>query len=124
MRRYRREHPEYGKGRITYDRYDTIEVKTQTLSRYGKEGRAQCCWDGCQIDDVDMLSLDHVADNGAKHRREMVSGTGGKYRCDGGVNLYRLLRRTGFPEGFQTLCHNHQWKKEILRRRRIRIETK
>jgi len=27
------------------------------------------------------------------------------------------LKRDGYPEGLQTLCHNHQWKKEILRRR-------
>jgi hypothetical protein len=32
------------------------------------------------------------------------------------VNLTGKLRREGYPAGSQTLRHNHQWKKEILRR--------
>ncbi len=59
--------------------------------------------------DVGRLKIDHVDNTGAQERK--------KDRTHAGMTLYAILKRTGFPEGFQTLCHNHQWKKEILRRR-------
>lgn len=53
-----------------------------------------------------MLSLDHVHNNGADHRR----GSG----CNFGIILYRKLRRAGYPLGYQTMCFNHQWKKQLM----------
>jgi hypothetical protein len=67
------------------------------------------------VTDVDMLSLDHVHNDGSAARK--------KNRNDAGVNLYRRLKVAGFPEGFQTLCHNHQWKKEMMRRRGEYVEN-
>lgn len=58
------------------------------------------------IFDIDMLTVDN---NGAQDRL-----TGRGYT---GVALYGLLKREGFPLGFQTLCCNHQNKKELERRR-------
>lgn len=83
------------------------QVKLEVLSYYGKEGRLQCCWPDCGVIDPDMLSLDHVNNDGQIDRKQ------GK----GGIKLYRVLRTEGYRPGFQTLCHNHQWKKEIMRRR-------
>jgi hypothetical protein len=57
-----------------------------------------------------MLSLDHIQSDGAEHRREIP----------GPMEIYLFCKKNGIPEGFQTLCHNHQWKKEILRRREQR----
>jgi len=57
-----------------------------------------------------MLSLDHVNNNGAEHRKELGIN-------NSGVQIYGVVKRAGFPEGFQTLCCNHQMKKELLRRR-------
>jgi len=86
--------------------------KLRVLSHYGKERNAQCCWEGCEVLDLDMLSLDHVNNDGAKDRN--IRGSGHM--------LYASVEKEGFPEGFQTLCHNHQWKKEITRRREARRE--
>ena len=86
------------------------DEKLAALTHYGKEGFLQCCWSGCDVTDVDMLSLDHIENDGAEHRRE--SGN------NGGHKMYRMLRQQGYPDGFQTLCMNHQTKKELLRRRR------
>ena len=36
---------------------------------------------------------------------------------------YKARRKAGFPDGFQTLCHNHQWKKELMRRREQREQN-
>lgn len=83
-----------------------IEQKILVLSHYGANGILQCCWPGCDVIDVDLLTLDHVDDCGALHRKETERG--------GGHDTYVLLKQEGFPPGYQTLCWNHQWKKRIL----------
>lgn len=85
------------------------DAKLEALSHYGKDGKLQCCWPDCNITDIDMLNLDHVNDDGAEDRKQ-CSGAGG-------MNLCIRLRKQGYPSGYQTLCANHNWKKEIMRRR-------
>jgi hypothetical protein len=83
-------------------------IKLEILTHYSKGGKPACCWPDCTITDLDMLTLDHVSDDGAKHRRETrIIGS----------NMYARLKREGWPPGFQTLCGGHQLKKELLRRR-------
>lgn len=85
------------------------ERKTKVLTHYGKNGNLECCWEGCEVTDLDMLTLDHVENNGADHRKQYTkTGRGG------GAVLYDALIRQGFPKGFQTLCANHNLKKHIL----------
>ena len=84
------------------------EMKLAALAVYGPGGEVRCSWAGCNITDPDMLSLDHCNDDGSQHRKQ----TGQR----GGFAVYMLLKREGYPPICQTLCHNHQWKKEILRR--------
>jgi hypothetical protein len=86
-------------------------LKTELLTHYGG-GQLRCCWDNCPITDIDMLTIDHVDNSGAEHRRQ--AGSYGK-----ATKLYANLKKRGFPSGFQTLCANHQIKKEILRKREI-----
>lgn len=88
-------------------RKSNVQLKLEVLSQYGPNKHLMCAWPDCTVTDIDMLSLDHINDNGAEHRRQYAPGYG----------VYRELRREGYPEGYQTLCHNHNWKKEILRRR-------
>ena len=83
-------------------------LKVRVLSRYGKNGKPLCAWRGCFVSDLDCLTLDHIHDDGKKHRDKGFKG---------GINGYRELERAGYPAGFQTLCANHQLKKENLRRR-------
>ncbi len=86
-----------------------VQVKSDVLSHYGKDGTLCCCWPGCTECDPDILTLDHVENNGATHRKEIGGLTG--------MRMYPKLRKANYPPGFQTLCANHQLKKEILRRR-------
>lgn len=86
------------------------QLKLDVLSHYGPEGKLQCAWPECPVIDIDMLSLDHVKNDGAKDRQNGARG-------GGGCPLYDRVRKAGYPDGFQTLCHNHQWKKELMRRR-------
>lgn len=74
-------------------------------------GECKCSWEVCVVCDLDMLSLDHINNDGAEEKR---NGRGS------GRGLYTKLKKAGFPEGFQTLCQNHQWKKENVRRREQR----
>jgi hypothetical protein len=90
--------------------------KIRVLAHYSGKGTVQCAWEGCTVCDLDMLSIDHVNNDGAKDR-------GSSDRRRTGSALYLALEKEGYPEGFQTLCHNHQWKKEIVRRRELRIRT-
>jgi len=91
-------------------RKSRAKTKLEILTHYGKDGFAQCCWNGCAVDDVDMLTIDHVNDDGAAKRKD---GTHAR-----GFSFYVQLRMDGYPEGYQTLCANHQLKKEVLRKRR------
>src|ERR1035437_8470913 len=89
--------------------------KIEALTHYGKNGTLACCWEGCTVNDVDMLSLDHVKNDGAEHRRKLVgnrSSFSGK-----GKDIYQWAICQGFPEGFQTLCMNHQFKKQRIKNR-------
>ena len=46
-----------------------------------------------------FLSIDHVNDDGAEHRK-LLGGN------SAGVKLYQWLKAKGYPEGFQVLCLN------------------
>lgn len=87
--------------------------KLETLTHYGKNGALQCCGEGCSIVDIDMLTLDHIDNNGAAHR---------KVGFTSGAKGFNRLKKIGYPQGFQTLCWNHQWKKEIARLKQRRQE--
>lgn len=87
--------------------------KIEVLTHYGN-GELRCVWSECNIIDVDMLTLDHVNNDGAEHRKQLGHNKVG--------HLYRLLKNAGYPEGYQTLCWNHQLKKEFERKRIMREE--
>jgi hypothetical protein len=92
-------------------------LKIEVLTQYSPNKVLGCCWMDCNIHDVDMLSLDHIENNGAKERREQYGDNKGF--SGGSTRVYSRVKREGFPEGFQTLCMNHQWKKEIERLRSL-----
>ena len=94
------------------------KIKRKVYTHYGKHGKMQCCWKGCTICDIDMLSIDHIKDDGAEHRRQM---SGNRVAFSGKV-LYQWLISQGFPEGFQTLCMNHQVKKQRIKSRAERLD--
>lgn len=105
----RRESPGYETKKRSASRLYNQRVKLQVLSHYGPAGEPRCSWLGCEVSDIDMLTLDHLGDGGNCDRRNTGKG--------GGCATYSYLRSSGFPDGFQTLCMNHQLKKDILRRR-------
>lgn len=59
-------------------------------------GGYHCCW--CGIEEPLVLCIDHVANDGRAHRREIGSM--------GGHRFYKWLRDHDYPDGFQVLCMN------------------
>ena len=55
----------------------------------------------CNINDTDVLTIDHINNDGYKHRKEIKG------------NLYFWLIKNNFPEGFQVLCFNCNHKKSM-----------
>src|ERR1700691_2294406 len=43
--------------------------KERVLSHYGRDGKAVCTWGNCSVEDLDMLTLDHVNGGGSKERQ-------------------------------------------------------
>ena len=57
----------------------------------------------CGVTEPKFLSVDHVHNDGAAHRRQEGIKTG--------EQLHRWLKRNNYPSGFQILCMNCQWGK-------------
>jgi len=76
----------------------TAKLRYEVFSHYcGGEPRCQC--PGCETTFIEFLQLDHVAGNGAAHRKENNLGTGG-------ARLWSFVKKRGYPPGFQVLCRN------------------
>ena len=74
------------------------KARLDVFTYYGG-GKAQCTC--CGETEIKFLCLDHINDDGKKHRAELK-----KIGVSNGTGFYRYLRRSGFPAGLQTLCHN------------------
>lgn len=73
----------------------------------------------CGFKDLDGLVMDHIADNGAAHRKaEKLSSRAGL----SGSNIYELIRRKGKIDGLQVLCANCNMIKQLRRNRRESIK--
>jgi hypothetical protein len=83
------------------------------LSHYGKEGKAQCCWPGCTVKNLDALELDHINDDGKQHREQFRETHGYIF------NPYSWAIANNFPPIFQTLCRTHNREKYYAVRSRV-----
>jgi hypothetical protein len=92
MRAWREANPE--RHSETLDRIRQ-KTKDQVFEAYGGK-RCACCGETEPL----FLSIDHVNNDGAAHRKEI--GEAGR----GGMKVYRWLIKNGFPPGFQVLCMN------------------
>jgi hypothetical protein len=70
---------------------------------YEAYGGAFCAC--CGEDNYKFLSIDHINNNGAEHRRQLKGKTRStKHMCS-------WLIKNNFPSGFQVLCANCNWGK-------------
>jgi hypothetical protein len=74
----------------------SASIRKETLAAYGN-----CCA-CCGEDTPEFLTLDHIKNDGADHRRLL----GGRSHCPS-TQMYRWLKAAGFPrDNFQLLCYN------------------
>ena len=89
------------------------KIKLKVLTHYSK-GAPICNEKDCNVDDTDMLVLDHIDDDGASHRKKIsANGTG--------TFMYEWAIRNNYPKIFQVLCWNHNIKKQLKKVKRIII---
>lgn len=103
--KYRQRRKQYRKRVGECDRARNCRAKVEVLTYYGN-GKLACIQ--CGETNINCLSIDHIDGGGAEHRRR-ISGSGG-------VRFYKWLKARDYPKGYQTLCMNCQWDKEIKRR--------
>lgn len=72
-------------------------IKKKVFNHYGN--RCNCCNESMK----QFLAIDHINNDGAKHRKKIGSG----------YAFYLWLIRNNFPTGFQTLCANCNWGKRV-----------
>ncbi len=70
------------------------KLRQSAIQAYG--GNLCAC---CGETEPRFLTLDHINNDGAKHRKEI--GDNGR-----GAGIYKWLRDNGYPPGFQILCMN------------------
>jgi hypothetical protein len=81
----------------TKKRDKRFALKAHVMQVYGN-GCCACCGET----ELGFLTIDHVNNDGAAHRRR----NGGSQHAFCGVEIYAWLRRNNYPEGFQVLCYN------------------
>jgi hypothetical protein len=74
-------------------------LREKIFAHYGD--RCTCCGETQK----EFLSLDHINNDGAKHRRELGISTGGN-------RFYLWVVRNNYPPGLQVLCYNCNLSKE------------
>jgi hypothetical protein len=82
-----------------------VTAKVQAMEAYG--GVVCNC---CSESELMMLTIDHVYNNGAEHRKAS-SYNGRSINCNNGI--YGWLRKNNYPEGFQVLCFNCNMAKHL-----------
>jgi hypothetical protein len=76
-----------------------LQLKISALAAYGEV--CQCCGEAWPI----FLTIDHMTESGAKHRRDT--------NTRGGHNFYLWLKQHAYPTGFQVLCFNCNFAKHV-----------
>lgn len=68
-------------------------LREEIFTAYSLDGLPMCQ----ECNAVDRLSIDHINQQGSEHRTKAG-------RRVLGIQLYYLLRRSGYPSGYRTLC--------------------
>ena len=68
--------------------------KVRALEAYSK---GVVCCAHCGLTNIEALTIDHINDNGAAHRRKIGHHA---------THFYRWLHNNDYPDGFQVLCYN------------------
>lgn len=99
-RKRRASDPKYLSRRNFDARRQAARTRSRVIGHYSG-GSMRCSW--CHEDDYMVLTIDHINNDGAAHRKNGVVGS----------RLYRFLVKNKFPPGFDVLCMNCNLAKKI-----------
>lgn len=77
-----------------------LNLKTKVFNHYCNN-EIKC--ENCEQLELELLTIDHIHGNGNQHRKEVGINTG--------YSTYSWLKKNNYPEGFQVLCWNCQYRK-------------
>lgn len=109
LKKYRSNHPEYTKraterAKESYKRNrlkiaeGLLKNKIIVFNHYvDKKMKCVCCDES----NIKFLTIDHINNNGAQHRKESKCGSGPKF--------YQWLKDNNYPTGYQIMCMNCNW---------------
>lgn len=111
MRRLRKSDPEkYRSHQRNHRKRNLEKVRAQRRESgrrlkgevFAAYGGYKCSCPGCSETCPSMLTLDHINNDGNKHRSTLNGGRGRK----ASVDMYRRLKDAGYPKDIQVLCYN------------------
>ena len=106
-REWKDKHPEYKEGYIIdyrktnrelineKSRNTAFEQKKMVLTHYSN---GELCCNICKINNIDVLTIDHINGGGNKERKKLNN--------KGGSAFYIWLIKNTFPKGYRVLCWN------------------
>ena len=112
IKEYNRKYCEENKEKKSEQKRKYYEENKEKILKYRKElrlkildhycnGNIKC--QNCDIEDIRVLTLDHIYNNGNIHRKKNSN-------CSGN-GLYHWIIKNNFPPIFQVLCMNCNWLK-------------
>lgn len=100
LRRNEKYWESYRDRQIIYGKERRLRLKLAAFDSYGGS-KCACCGETA----VEFLSIDHIENNGSKHRKEIASGKTDSPKSQA-IKFYEWLRANSYPPGFQVLCMN------------------
>lgn len=97
--RYKAKNRAYSKSNKNPRKKYKAKLLRQIFEHYGRE--CACCGETDPL----FLTIDHINNDGAAHRREMGYKNGYRYTL-ASTDLHCWIRANGFPDTFQVLCFN------------------
>lgn len=93
----------YDKNKVKLGKQNRKYIESRKRKVFEHYGGSKCGM--CEIDDFDVLTVDHINCGGTKHRRS--------FKNYDGQAIYRWIIKNNFPKGFRILCRNCNWKEHL-----------
>jgi hypothetical protein len=89
------------RGCLSRQKEEALSLKLEVMQFYG--GKCSNCGEG----QLEFLCIDHENGKGNKHRASLVGNGAGE-------RIYRWLKKSGYPAGYQVLCFNCNHEKGLF----------
>ena len=74
----------------------SVKFQREVFSHYMTDGKIKCSCPNCEVDDINVLTIDHKNNDGAEHRRRVGCGD----------PVYKDIINQNYPDTYRILCRN------------------